>query len=109
MNRPSHRTKLIRATVLSVIGHMREPATTSAVIDATVARIDSGDVRGLNIVDRHEVRTVMEGLGRAALLERHHSGEVTKSRGRRSARGHDRAVRGSVTWSLPGNATAEIW
>lgn len=104
MTELSHRTKLIRSTVLSVMPRLRGSVTTSMVIDATVQRIDTGDVKGLAIVDRHEVRTAMEGLVRHGMLERHHTGAVERSRGRRSGLGHDRAARGTVTWSLPGNA-----
>jgi hypothetical protein len=80
---PSKATLAIRATVLEVLHAY--PTSTTEIIDAVMERINAGLVRGCNITARHDVRTAMEGL--AALGKR--------------------AVRGSVSWSLPGNAAAE--
>ena len=101
MTEPSHQTKLIRATVVSVLGKMRAPASTSTVIDAVMARVESGDVQGLTIIDRHDVRVTMESLARATTIARFHTGALESTRTRRSGRARSRAARGSVTWSIP--------
>jgi hypothetical protein len=105
---PSKATLAIRATVLEVLHAY--PTSTTEVIDAVMARINAGLVRGCNIADRHDVRTAMEGLAALGKIHRHETGEKVPSRGRFRG-GFKRAVRGSVSWSLPGNAAtaALVW
>lgn len=105
MTELSRKAAAIRTTVLSVLSGFLEPASTTEVIDRVVTKIEQGDVRGVQIVDRHEVRAALEGLLALGKLVRHHqAGEVEHSRGRRSGRRHSRAVRGTVSWSIAGNA-----
>lgn len=109
MTEVSHRAKLIRSTVLSVIGRVRAPRTTSAVIDAVVERVANGDVREITIIDRHEVRCAMVALERHGKLVSSGGDKRAHSRGRRSGNRHSRAVRGTITWELPRNAAADSW
>ena len=97
----SEKTKLIRATVLDIMQGVTEPTPSSTIIDAVIAKIDSGDVRGLNIAYRHEVTSAMLALAKTGKIARHVSGETEPTRSRYRD-GFTRAARGSVTWSQAG-------
>lgn len=98
---PSSRTLLIRATVLAVMDNLRQPASTNEVITAVVERIGDRKVRGIEIIDRHEARRALDSLALEGKLIRHATGEVEGTRVRRSGRRIKRALRGTISWSLP--------
>lgn len=86
---------------------MSDPVETAAVTGRVVALVEDGHVQGLKSVERHEVRQALIGLHDNRQVMRHASGDVEPTRGRHGG-GFKRAVRGSVLWSLPGNAAVGV-
>ena len=98
---------MIRATVLAVMDNLRHPASTREVISAVVERIEDRKVPGIDIVDRHEARRALDSLASEGKLIRHATGEVEGTRVRRSGRRVERAMRGTISWSLPDTSGTE--
>ena len=99
--RLSPRSEALREAVLASLRSIRRLATTARVLDDVEERRDKGQLPGLGIVDRHEIRSALVGLEALGLVRSHKSGAVEYSHGRRSSREHERAARGSVKWSIP--------
>jgi hypothetical protein len=103
MNAPSHRAKLIRATVASVLNvHAPFPERAQSTTVLTELSLDqlARLVGEIGLVERHEIRVALDTLVRAGQCHRQASGEREPARGRYRG-GIMRAVRGTVTWSLP--------
>lgn len=99
-SRLSPRSEALREAVLASLRSIRRKATTARVLDEVEERRDKGQLPGLGIIDRHEIRSALVGLEALRLVRSHKSGAVEYSHGRRSSREHERAARGSVKWSL---------
>jgi hypothetical protein len=103
MNASSHRAKLIRATVASVLNvHAPFPERAQSTTVLTELSLDqlARLVGEIGLVERHEIRVALDTLVRAGQCHRQASGEREPARGRYRG-GIMRAVRGTVTWSLP--------
>jgi hypothetical protein len=98
----SHRTKRIRAVVNTLVAtHASSPncAKTTAVLTELVMDQLGHRTPGVGIVDRHEIRQALESLAGSGQLRRISTGEQEPTRGKFRGR-YQRAVRGTVTWSL---------
>ena len=100
MSAPGHRMKLIRSTILTVLRGLRGPVPTGIVIDAVQARINAGDVRGVGIADRPEIRSAMRCMAVKKQIIEIAGPKLEQQRGRGSSRMFSRARPGSTRWAV---------